>query len=344
MDLPGLRRDSFTQLREEMRWRVAVVLSVLIALLMTALGIVNTRLSTPDTALLAWAVLGIALVCLFALLRLPKQQGGTLFFVTIAVLLVAVMAYGMAYGRAMQHWAYIFPPLLVFLLRSGPALAGMVLFGVYASATIAPNVKGIDIVRFASGYGLLVCFMYTYALLQEKAAVLLRHHSDHDALSNCLNRRTFNETMEQLDEGHGNVSSCTLLLIDIDHFKAINDHHGHLVGDGVITQVAAELGRMLEPGTPLFRYGGEEFALMLADAGLADGARVAEKLRQAVAGSSFDGIPVTVSIGVARWQRGSGSVPMALDCADRALYEAKNAGRNRVVLSPRPLPEPTRLP
>ena len=334
MDLPGLRRDSFTLLREEMRWRVAVVLSVLIALLMTTLGIINTRLSTPDTALLAWAVLGIALVCLFALLRLPKQQGGTVFFVTIAVLLVAVMAYGMAYGRTMQHWAYIFPPLLVFLMRSGPALAGMVLFGVYASAMIAPNAHVIDIIRFASGYGLLVCFMYTYALLQEKAAVLLRHHSDHDALSNCLNRRTFNETMEQLDEGHGNVSSCTLLLIDIDHFKAINDQHGHLVGDGVITQVAAELARVLPPGTPLFRYGGEEFAVMLADAGADAGAQLAERLREAVAQARFDGQHVTVSIGVALWQRGQGSVATALDRADRALYEAKDAGRNRTSLSP----------
>jgi diguanylate cyclase (GGDEF)-like protein len=346
MALPGLRRDSFTLLREEIRWRVALVLSVLIALLMTALGTINTRLGTQDTALLAWAVLGISLVCIIALLRMPKHQGGTLFFVTIAVLLVAVMAYGMAYGRTMQHWAYIFPPVLVFLLRSGPALAGMVLFGFYASAMIAPNVQMIDVVRFSSGYGLLVCFMFTYALLQEQAAVMLRYHSDHDALSQCFNRRAFNEAMEQLGEDRSQVPACTILLIDIDHFKAINDRHGHLAGDRVITQVAAELRRVLGTGTPLFRYGGEEFAVMLADAdaGTAEGGRLAERLRDAVANAAYQGIRVTVSIGVATWQRGDGTVAMALDRADRALYEAKDAGRNRVVLSPPPSSSDSKRP
>src|SRR5690606_12113191 len=103
--------------------------------------------------------------------------------------LVAVMGYGWHVGRPMQHWAYILPPVLIFVLRAGPALLLMIAFGAYACATIAGLVAGIDLVRFAAGYGLLVCFMYTYALLQERAGDMLRYHSDHDALSNCLNRR-----------------------------------------------------------------------------------------------------------------------------------------------------------
>ena len=334
MDLPGLRRDSFTLLREEMRWRVAVVLSTLIVVLMVVLGLINTRLGITDNATLAWIILATALACLVGLLRLPKHQGGTLFFITIAVLLVGVMAYGYHFGRSMQHWAYILPPVLVFLLRAGPALVGMVLFGLYASVMIAPQLDAIGIVRFSSGYGLLVCFMYTYALLQEQAAVMLRYHSDHDALSNCLNRRTFNEAIEQLAGARSSVQACTFLLIDIDHFKAINDRHGHLVGDRVITQVAAELGRRLDAGTPLFRYGGEEFAVMLADATADAGARLADQLREAVAKADFQGINVTVSIGVSQWRRGDGSVPLAVDRADRALYQAKDAGRNRIALAP----------
>jgi diguanylate cyclase (GGDEF)-like protein len=334
MDLPGLRRDSFTLLREEMRWRVAVVLSSLISVLMVVLGSINTRLGIAENAVLAWIVLAVALASLLGLVKLPKHQGGTLFFVTIAVLLVGVMAYGNYFGRSMQHWAYIFPPVLVFLLRAGPALAGMVAYGIYASLMISPHVEAIGVVRFASAYGLLVCFMYTYALLQEQAAVMLRYHSDHDALSNCLNRRTFNEAMEQLAGGRSSAQSCTFLLIDIDHFKAINDRHGHLVGDRIITQVAAELGRVLDPGTPLFRYGGEEFAVMLADSGPDDGAHLAERLRDAVARGDFQGVDVTVSIGVARWHRGDGSVSVAVDQADQALYAAKAAGRNCISLSP----------
>ena len=334
MDLPGLRRDSFSLLREEMRWRVAVVLSALIAVLMVVLGSINTRLGLADTALLAWFVLAVVLALMFGLLKLPKHQGGTLFFVTVALLLVLIMAFGHYTGRSMQHWAYIFPPVLVFLLRAGPALVAMVAFGAYASLMIASQRSGIEVIRFASGYGMLVCFMYTYALLQEQAAVMLRHHSDHDALSHCLNRRTFNEAMEQLAGDRSSTQACQFLLIDIDHFKAINDRHGHLAGDRIITQVAAELGRMLAPGTPLFRYGGEEFAVMLADADAETALQLAERLREAVARADFKGIEVTVSIGLAPWRRGDGSVAAAVDQADRALYLAKDAGRNRVIPFP----------
>src|SRR5207342_3234563 len=155
----------------------------------------------------------------------------------------------------MQHWAYIFPPLLVFLIPASRALVGMVLYGVYVTLVTIPLLPLIDVVRFASGYGLLVCFIYTYALLEERAAAMLRYHSDHDALTNCLNRRIFNERLQQLAERPG--AGCAFVLLDIDRFKAINDQHGHLVGDRVITHVAATMGRHLDAATALFRYGGE---------------------------------------------------------------------------------------
>jgi diguanylate cyclase (GGDEF)-like protein len=332
--VPHLRRDSFTLLRELMRWRVAMVLSVLIFLLLIVLGVINTRLGLEDTAQLAWLSLAVAGGCILALLALPRHRGGTVFFVSIGALLVAVMAYGLYHERPMQHWAYIFPPVLVFLVSSRMALAGMVVFGAYATAMLAPLVPVIDVVRFSSGYGLLVCFMFTYALLQERAAVMLRYHSDHDALSNCLNRRTFNEAVEQLASERSPAAGCVFLLMDIDHFKAINDRHGHLAGDRVITLVAAELGRVLEADMPLFRYGGEEFSVLLADHDLAEALAIAERLRTAVAAADFQGVPVTISIGLAAWRRGEGSITAALDRADRALYEAKRGGRNRVVAAP----------
>jgi diguanylate cyclase (GGDEF)-like protein len=326
-----LRRDSFTQLRDTLRWRVALVLASLIAVLMVVLGIINTHLGLPDTARLAWIVLGVALASLAVLIWQPRHRGGTIFFTAIALLLAVVMAYGWYVGRPMQHWAYILPPVLVFLLRSGPALVAMLVFGIYTSLTLVPLIPGIDVVRFAAGYGLLVCFMYTYALLQERAADMLRYHSDHDALSNCLNRRTFNETMEQLEREAPAGRQYAFLLIDIDHFKAINDQHGHLVGDRIITQVAAELGRQLDAGTALFRYGGEEFAVLLMDADRAAGIALGERLRAALAAADFRGVAVTASIGIATWRAGEGSIAHALDRADRALYAAKRAGRNRVL-------------
>lgn len=326
-----LRRDSFTQLRDTLRWRVALVLASVIVLTMVPLALTNIRLGFDAAARLAWIVLVVALLGVTVLLTQPRHRGGTIFFVSITLLLVAVMGYGWYVGQPMQHWGYILPPALIFLVRAGPALGGMIVFGLYTVATILPLVPGIEVVRFAGAYGLLVCFMYTYALLQERAADMLRYHSDHDALSNCLNRRTFNETLQQLELGAAPGRRAALLLIDIDHFKSINDQCGHLVGDRVITQTAAVLGRDLDSGTPLFRYGGEEFAILLLDADRAAGRALGERLRQAIASADFQGVAVTVSIGVGEWCAGQGSLAAALDRADRALYAAKRAGRNRVL-------------
>ena len=331
MDLGDPRREAFPKVREELRWRVALVLALLISLVMATLGVINTRLSTIDTALLSWAVLCICLGCVIVLLRLPKDKGATVFFITMATILVGVMAYGMVFDRSMQHWAYIFPPVVAFLLRAGPALIAMLAFGVYAALMLSANAPAVDVVRFSSAYGLVVCFMYTYALLQEKAARMLRHQSNHDALTRCLNRRRFNETMEKLQSGRLGASSCTILLIDLDEFKSVNDRLGHLAGDRIITHTAMTLAGVLREGSLLFRYGGEEFAVLLPNARDGEGLRVAERLRQAVAETSTDGVSVTVSIGLAQWREGEGTALESLDHADQALYQAKRAGRNCII-------------
>ena len=318
------RRDSFSILRETMRWRVSLVLAALIVVLTFSLALLNSRLGLNDTALLAFAISGVASALLVALLTLPRGKGATLFFASIFVLEVATIAFGYFNGRPMQHWAYIAPPVLIFLLRAGPAVALMIFYGVFVTAVTSQVAATIDVVRFASGYGLLCCFMYTYALLQERAEAMLLYHSERDALTNCLNRRTFNEALAQIRD------RCAFLLIDIDHFKAINDQHGHLVGDRVITQAAAALVRELEPGTPLYRYGGEEFAVILDRADATTGAMWAERLRVAMEATDLQGVHATISVGVAEWRPGSGSTEAALARADAALYAAKRGGRNRV--------------
>jgi diguanylate cyclase (GGDEF)-like protein len=329
---PGNRRDSYTILRETLRWRVALVLSGIVMGLCLALGILNTSLHFGDTALLAWIILGLSAASVVALLKLPRQVGGTIFFAMIAVSLSGSMVFGQWVGRPMHAWAYVLPPVFIFLLRPTYALAAMVAIGVYVTWYISALVPMIEAVRFASAYGVLVCFMYAYALLEEKAAAMLRYHSERDPLSNCLNRRTFNEALQRITAGGAPGARCAFLLADIAHFKAINDNHGHLVGDRVITQVAATLVRELDAATPLYRYGGEEFAVTFPGADEAMGAALAERLRAAVANCDFQGLNVTISIGVAEWRHGHGSVESTLGQADRALYAAKRTGRNRVVV------------
>lgn len=320
------RRDSYSTLRVNLRWRVALSLGVLTLLLMLVLGAYNTHNGYADTAFLAWAVLAVVAGCVIALLALPRALGGDIFFGVVAVMLVLVIGFGWQHDRSMHHWAYTFPPVMVFLARPNPALVAMLAFGVYTSVLTAQLLPALDVVRFASGYGMLVFFMYAYALLEERASAMLRFHSNHDALSNCLNRRTFNEALVEVERDH---ERCTFLLIDVDHFKTINDQRGHLVGDQVITAVAATLRRALEGSAALYRYGGEEFALMI-DTDEAAGVAIGERLREAVAAEDFAGLQITVSIGVATWRVRDGSVAATLSRADEALYAAKAAGRNRV--------------
>lgn len=325
-----LRHDSYSLLRETLRWRVALVLGVLGIVLLATLVVVNMHMGLNDSAVLSGVALAAISVCVVLLLVLPRELGATIYFWTTAAVLLVLPAVGLHHGHSLQHWAYLFPPVMIFLLRAGPALCLMLIYGIGVTVMIALWFPGIDAVRFASGYGLLSCFLYTYALLQERAAAMLRFHSDHDALTNCLNRRIFNESLAQLSSPSATARACTVLLIDIDHFKSINDQHGHLVGDRIITQVAAELGRHLDAGTQLFRYGGEEFAILLKQTDAHQSAVLAERLRAAIAEFDFQGVAVTVSIGVALWQSGQGSLSSAISRADQALYAAKRGGRNRV--------------
>jgi diguanylate cyclase (GGDEF)-like protein len=126
--------------------------------------------------------------------------------------------------------------------------------------------------------------------------------------------------------------SVSLMMIDIDHFKSINDRYGHLQGDKVLREVAETIHRTKRETDELFRYGGEEFAMLCPE--LTERAKVlAERIRAAVAATPHPGLdhPVTISIGLASFPADAGEMSELLLRADGALYEAKATGRNRVV-------------
>jgi len=123
----------------------------------------------------------------------------------------------------------------------------------------------------------------------------------------------------------------TVLMVDIDNFKSINDRFGHQTGDHVLIEVARRLGESVRGTDMVARWGGEEFVILLRDCGLAEACARAEEIRQQIAGSSFPRVgTVTVSIGVAQLEAGD-ELTSWLDRADEALYEAKRSGRNTVV-------------
>ena len=167
----------------------------------------------------------------------------------------------------------------------------------------------------------------------------LRRSSVTDALSGLYNRRHFEECIErELEscEREGVMAAC--LIIDLDHFKQVNDTHGHLGGDAVIRQFADLLRSLTRKGDVAARFGGDEFALMLTGVTAQGALAAAEKIRAAVARTAFaandEVVALTTSIGLTTFPLGHGTrVDQIIDQADRALYQAKVA-RNRVAAAP----------
>jgi diguanylate cyclase (GGDEF)-like protein len=153
-----------------------------------------------------------------------------------------------------------------------------------------------------------------------------------DELTGLGNRRGLNEHLSRaLSQADRQQTDLTLIAIDIDHFKKVNDTHGHITGDKVLQRVATAIQHVIRGGDSAFRQGGEELTV-LAVTTYRGAAILAEKLRNAVEIShNAGGVPVTISLGVAMARLGDTSEKLA-ERADAALYAAKNNGRNRVEL------------
>jgi diguanylate cyclase (GGDEF)-like protein len=156
-----------------------------------------------------------------------------------------------------------------------------------------------------------------------------------DALTGLANRRQLDSDLELEVERSGRYHRpLTFLMIDIDHFKSVNDSFGHALGDTVLREVADVLRDHMRAGDTVYRYGGEEFGVLARETDEAGGAVVAERLRRAIqqryAASDTGDIAVTISVGLASVTQDTESADVLVAAADAALYEAKRAGRNRV--------------
>lgn len=166
----------------------------------------------------------------------------------------------------------------------------------------------------------------------------------HEPLTGLYNRRHFMERLViELGAAHRRGRAVALLLIDIDHFKKVNDAHGHVAGDEVLKAISQVMQAALRKEDVLARYGGEEFVVLARETALAGGRSLAERVRKAVERShlAWQGhdLSLTVSVGVAvnagigHFEAGVTERKL-IEAADRALYRAKQAGRNRVATEP----------
>jgi diguanylate cyclase (GGDEF)-like protein len=159
-----------------------------------------------------------------------------------------------------------------------------------------------------------------------------------DPLTGIHNRAAFESTLErEVSYAARHGTPLSLLMLDLDHFKRVNDRHGHIAGDCVLKAFVGQVQECVRKSDAAFRYGGEEFALLLRNTPIQGAVQLGERIRQAVAALRPQceslRVSITVSLGVAQLQPGDN--PWSLvDRADRALYESKRSGRNRVTAAP----------
>ncbi|MEO0323730.1 MAG: GGDEF domain-containing protein [Myxococcota bacterium] len=191
--------------------------------------------------------------------------------------------------------------------------------------------------RVQAGKNTLLCFQLQDEL-EQRAAQRLYDSAVRDALTQLHNRRYLDERLEsELAYAMRHSSALSVMLVDLDHFKGINDTFGHPAGDTVLRTVAATLGRVVRAEDLVARYGGEEFCVLARGINVGGGTRFAERIRETLAELSIAvgdrTLHVTASLGVATFDTTHPfpDVAALVHAADLALYRAKETGRNRVV-------------
>ncbi len=243
----------------------------------------------------------------------PPAGGFVLMVVKIALVTLAVEILIMLglywFGAQFADWKFV-------LLDAG--LLSVVVATIAYFAFVRPKDRQIQAV------------MATLEAAKLKAENLARF----DALTGVLSRRALLEALDgevERARRYGGTLAC--LMLDFDRFKTLNDTYGHQFGDKVLQRVAEVISGQCRASDHLGRYGGEEFLIILPETRIDGAITFAEKVRLAVAETCLDQteVRITLSIGVAEWRNGDGSSRRLIAEADRALLEAKTAGRNRVV-------------
>jgi diguanylate cyclase (GGDEF)-like protein len=225
-----------------------------------------------------------------------------------------------------------------------PMIARGKVHGLLMLATDAPNGAEVlhGIARIARALADSMSLALANIALQEK----LRTQSLRDPLTGLYNRRYMEDALARyLNMAEHSGQATAVLMIDLDHFKTLNDTHGHAKGDTILREVAGQLVGALRPSDVVSRYGGEELLVILPNCGLEDALLKAEMLRGRIESlAETHGMPISASIGVAAVPDTSVNAADVVPMADKALYAAKQAGRNCVrSASPRDT-RPTPLP
>ena len=252
----------------------------------------------------------------------------TLFYMSAVVMAIYVS------GPLLTYWAFPTMMAAYFLVKPKEAALVNIIATALLIPALLPNMATIVFSSFLVTLILSNIFAYIFSSQMQKQHSELARLATIDSLTNINNRRLFDERIREsvaMRKRHHEISS--LIVIDIDFFKEINDTFGHVKGDEVLFKLANLLRTRLREGDSVFRIGGEEFAILLKTTNVADAVNLAEELRTQVENYTLLAQKsLTISLGVAECNENDSDITW-LKRADAALYQAKNTGRNRTCLA-----------
>lgn len=278
---------------------------------------------------IAWVMLGLFLHVYFKReTRLPGNVMGLVF---------VLAALGSLYlqGTSQVYWLYPALASTFFLIGIRRAVLLCTLSFLAIQVMLWNSMSATDFFTISLTLLTNILFAYSFAITGKRQRARLQHLATVDPLTGAGNRRAQNEKLDAVNAlFRRSRLSGSILILDVDHFKKINDTHGHIIGDEILIEVADLIRANTRPSENLYRYGGEEFIVIAEHTQLEGAAQLAENLRALIDRKSFaSGIHLTVSFGVAELHAGEGRQGW-LGRADGALFRAKAEGRNRVVVAP----------
>lgn len=197
----------------------------------------------------------------------------------------------------------------------------------------------ISFLTITSTMSILILYFFLHAHFLAQRRMELEYLANTDTLTNIRNRRSFyNLSQLEFDLAHKYNHTFSLLLLDIDNFKIVNDTYGHDIGDEVLIQLSRKVKDNVRHSDIFARHGGEEFTLLLRQTDTAAGLKIAEKIREQIEQMQINTkagtISITISIGMAQFDNQCTELDKLVQKADQALYNAKENGRNKVVYIP----------
>ncbi|MEA2117296.1 GGDEF domain-containing protein [Halovibrio sp. HP20-50] len=355
-------REDFLLYQYALSRRLGFLLSCVVLVLLPVFATLEATLLSHHNDELVWqhnslrlptAVLAIT----FLVLYLNKVKGCWTYPLLLALNLsvVGMMAsmFTLHYSQQEEHFLYINQGLTMAIVAMATAtvygardlaivyglpLLAVVSFLAASGYGLPDNVTPLIYIPLAMGIGIVIATMlYKEHRRSFIASQQLAHNALTDALTGLPNRRAMQAQLQAEWSRAERKGPCfAVLMADLDRFKAVNDQHGHEVGDEVLIILASRFNANLRSGDRVARWGGEEFLMLIPDANEESALAVAEKIRRAVAEPAFatsaGNLAITLSLGVALHRRAE-RIDDVISRADKALYRAKQEGRNRAELA-----------